>query len=139
VTDADPASAACYFDLSAGHLRGTLVHEACVLLFTTATLGNPQLLITPFRGGSSTLVTLRNPKVDPGSGLGLPVRINVMNHPVDTKDSNLNHFLLHYLTMNGFPAVAVTPAVSGCEVNPSSPWELRQMAESAGCSNATYK
>jgi len=137
VTAADPKSAACYFDFSGGHLRGTKVDKACVLLLTTTTLGNPQLRITPFLGGKSTLVTLRNPKVE--GGLRLPVCINVMNHPT-VASQDPNHFLLHYLAADGFPPGDVDPAVIGCETNPSIASGFLELvnAESAGCSNATH-
>jgi hypothetical protein len=136
VTSADPKSVACYFDLSfsAGRLRSTLMDGACALLFTTTTLGDTRLRITPFGGGTSTTVTLRNHKLD-DHGHRLPVYINVANRPI-RHDNNPEHFLLHYLAADSIPASMRAITISGCDQNPSVGLNfLKILAEGPGCSN----
>jgi len=142
------ALASCYFDFSFGHVLGTIVDRApaddrpaeCgVILYKTDTIGDPQILITPFEGGSPTLVTLRNSKRDQ-QGDQPHIGMLLMNLPKGQDDNEMD-FLLHYLAANKIPEnpPLIFPPVT-CQKNPFSYGLFQRMPVptafdlSAGCS-----
>lgn len=123
------ALASCYFDFAFGEVLGTVVDKSpnpkfkpadCgVLLYQTQTIGNPQILITPFEGGVPTVVTLHNSEIDK-EGNQKPAGMNIMNTPNGADKDNPSDFMLHYLAANKFPDDTVTVSRPGCPSNPFS-------------------
>ncbi|MEA2338770.1 MAG: hypothetical protein QOE82_2777, partial [Thermoanaerobaculia bacterium] len=117
----------------------TLPADCGVLLYKTETIGDPQILITPFEGGVPTLVTLRNARRDQ-QGDHPHIGVIFMNLPLGERDDNEADFMLHYLAANKIPESPAVILPPGC---PSSPFDyglFRRMPKphifdlSTGCS-----
>lgn len=115
------ALASCYFDFAFGEVLGTVVETVgCgVLLYQNQTIGNPQILITPFEGGVPTLVTLHNSEIDE-NGNQKPAGMNIMNTAIGAGKDNPSDFMLHYLAANKFPDGGVIIHSPDCPPNPFS-------------------
>ena len=127
VTGSDATLTACHFDFQAGTVAGTRFNHACMAKVTVATSGPPQLRITPFGSATTTVLFLND---------GASIGVSNAPDPNDKDRNNPHHFLLHYLSADGFPAGTVTVAEGTCPL--AALIFLPAPAETPACSNAKY-
>lgn len=132
VNDGNPALASCYFDFDSGIIRGFQTpSQAGFTRFFTQTSGDPELRITPFGGGSSTLVTLRN------LAEGRPITITNLPTGQDEGKDNDNDFLLQFLAADQFPSQWPMPLpLPQCPPSNPGPINPPEGDIGPGCSNS---
>jgi len=104
ITTLDRSLASCHFDFKAGTIEPIRIlnslREPLSAKLTAATSEDPKLLITPFSGGGTTVVTLGN--LSPDKNVAT---IDILHGPEEPESDtpNQRHFLLHYLAADHFP------------------------------------
>lgn len=119
---------ACIFPLTSGTIRGVATDGgAAVSVLTSGTNGDPALSITPFGGTAVTTIVLRS---------GASILLTNLPHGLDGLDHE-NDFLLHYLTLETFPATVGHPSSTTCHPSPVDDGGLGLFV-GPPCSNSNY-